>query len=285
MLPVGRLNRDQCLRYAAALAADSEHPLAGALRRAYPAPHLVTDQVKNKPGYGIRARIADNEWRLGKPDFAAGAANDRKLRKLVEARRSKGQLVTLLSDAHAVQAVLSFEAPVRPGTDRMLAGLKDSGVRQVSILSGDDPAAVGSLAKQLGISDFHGGYSPQEKLAWTRSRQSNGQPIAMIGDGVNDAPTLAAADVSISFTDATDIANSSSDFLMLGNSAAALADARRLARRTRHNIMQNLSWAAAYNLLAVPFAAAGFIAPWGAAIGMSASSLLVVMNALRLQKD
>ena len=106
----------------------------------------------------------------------------------------------------------------------------------------------------------------------------------MFGDGINDAPTLAAADVSVSFADATDLANVSSDFLILGDDAGALARARRLARLTRRNIMQSLAWAASYNLVAVPFAAAGWIPPWGAAIGMSFSSLLVVMNALRLQK-
>jgi Cu2+-exporting ATPase len=284
VLAVGGLKRDQCLRYAAALAADSEHPLAGALRRACPAPHLVAAQIENKPGYGIRGCIAGSEWRLGKSAFAGMTENDHNLDMLLSECRTKGQQVSLLSDNDAVQAVLLFESPVRPGTERMLAELRDSGVREISILSGDDPGTVASLAGQLGISDFEGGYSPQEKLAWTRGRQSDGHHITMIGDGVNDAPTLAAADVSISFTDATDIANSSSDFLILGNDAAALADARRLAGRTRHNIMQNLSWAAAYNLLAVPFAAAGLIPPWGAAIGMSLSSLLVVMNALRLQR-
>jgi len=105
-----------------------------------------------------------------------------------------------------------------------------------------------------------------------------------LGDGINDAPTLAAADVSISFADATDLANSSSDFLILGNDASVIVDSRHLARRTRRNIQQNFAWAGAYNLIAVPFAAAGWIPPWGAAIGMSFSSLIVVMNALRLQK-
>jgi Cu2+-exporting ATPase len=125
--------------------------------------------------------------------------------------------------------------------------------------------------------------SPQDKLAWTRGRQQQGHRVAMFGDGINDAPTLAAADVSISFSGATDLANASSDFLILGDDAGALAEARRLAQRTRRNILQNFAWAGGYNLIAVPFAAAGYIPPWGAAIGMSLSSLIVVMNALRLQ--
>jgi Cu2+-exporting ATPase len=284
VIPVGSLNRDQCLRYAMALAADSEHPLARALRQAGSVPHTVTDQVENVPGCGIRARIAGNEWRLGKLAFAAGAVEDRKIRALVKDCRARGKLVCLLSNASGVQAVLSFEDPLRPGTGRMLADLTHAGVRQFSILSGDEPTAVSRLGRQMGISDYHGGLSPEQKLTWTRNRQAEGHRVAMTGDGINDAPTLAVADVSISFADATDLANSRSDFLILGNNAAVLADARRLARRTRRNILQNLTWAAAYNLIAVPFAAAGWIPPWAAAVGMSFSSLFVVMNALRLQR-
>jgi Cu2+-exporting ATPase len=105
----------------------------------------------------------------------------------------------------------------------------------------------------------------------------------MFGDGINDAPTLAAADVSLSFSDATDLANVSSDFLILGDEASTLVQARVMAQKTRRNILQNFAWAGGYNLIAIPFAAAGYIPPWGAAIGMSLSSLIVVMNALRLQ--
>jgi len=125
--------------------------------------------------------------------------------------------------------------------------------------------------------------TPESKLNWIRALQRRGIPVAMVGDGINDAPTLAAADVSVSLAQATDMANASSDFLVLGESLAVLETMIRIARAVRGNIRQNLAWAAGYNLLAVPLAAAGMVPPWLAAIGMSASSLVVVVNALRLK--
>jgi Cu2+-exporting ATPase len=284
VIPIAGLNRDQCLRFAVALAAHSEHPLARALRQKARRSDNHAEQVENVPGSGIRARIDGREWRFGKTGFAGAVATDKTITSLVEDRRARGQLVSLLANETGVQAVLAFEDPLRAGTHRMLSALADSGVQHFTILSGDQQAAVRWLGGQLGIDDCQGGCSAQEKLAWTRHRQGEGYRVAMIGDGINDAPTLAAADVSISFADATDLANTSSDFVVLGDDATALAAARRLARRTRRNIGQNLAWAATYNLLAIPFAAAGWIPPWGAAIGMSLSSLLVVMNAMRLQR-
>ena len=285
VVPTAGLDQNTCLRHAAALAADSAHPVAQALRAAVPRTRLVTTQLENVPGAGIRGSIEDREWRFGKPEFAAQPADyDEDARTVIADGRAHGRLVSVLANPEGVQAVVSFEDPLRPGIDAMLAGLTDSGVQHLAILSGDAPDTVLRLGRQLGIGDAHGGLSPAAKLAWTQQQQSQGRQLAMFGDGINDAPTLAVADVSISFADATDLANSSSDFLILGNDAAALAHARRLARRTRRNILQNLAWAAAYNLLAVPFAAAGWIPPWGAAIGMSFSSLFVVMNALRLQR-
>jgi len=282
---VASLDEDSCLRYAAALAAESAHPVAHALRQRVPQPRMATTRVENVPGAGIRASIEGREWRFGKPGFAADSkAYDEHTRMVIAEGRARGQLVSVLANPEGVQAVLLFEDPLRPGIKAMLAGLKDSGVRHFAILSGDAPDSVQRLGKQLGIDDVHGGLSPADKLAWTQVQQAQGRQLAMFGDGINDAPTLASADVSISFADATDLANSSSDFLILGHDVAVLADARRLARLTRRNILQNFAWAGAYNLIAVPFAAAGLIPPWGAAIGMSFSSLFVVMNALRLQK-
>jgi len=285
VVPVAGLDEDSCLRHAAALAAGSAHPVANALREAVPQPRIVTSRVENVPGAGIRALVEGREWRFGKPGFVAEhAALDEHTRAIIADGRARGQLVSILANSGSVQAVLLFDDPLRPGIKALLAGLKDSGVQQLAILSGDAQDTVRRLARQLGIEEAHGGLSPADKLAWTQAQQAGGRQLAMFGDGINDAPTLAAADVSISFAGATDLANASSDFLILGEDAGVLVDARRLARRTRRNIQQNFGWAVAYNLVAVPFAAAGWIPPWGAAIGMSVSSLLVVMNALRLQR-
>ncbi len=286
---VGKLDRDQCLSFASALSADSEHPLAKAVRLNDPDSSVVAVNKKNVPGSGVLATIDDMQWSLGKPSFTAEvfAAQATELSpeilSLVEDSQSNGQLVSLLSNSHGIQAVLTFDDPLRSSVQEMLTGLTNTGVTDFAVLSGDSQRSVSKLCHQLDISDCHGGMSPQDKLGWTKKHQQDGFRIAMFGDGINDAPTLAAADVSISFSSATDLANVSSDFLILGDDPGALVNARLLAKKTRRNILQNLAWAAAYNLVAVPFAAAGYIPPWGAAIGMSVSSLIVVMNALRLQ--
>jgi len=281
---VGNLDRAECLGYAALLSADSEHPLARAIRLQSPQSGLKASAKRNVPGSGVIAQIEQQEWRLGKSEFVSKAhALEPEVELLMDECRAKGQLLSLLSNADGVQAVLVFDDELRPGIEDMLSRLRRLDVEQFVILSGDASKSVARLCHQLDISDCHGGMSPQQKLAWTHAQQQQGRRIAMFGDGINDAPTLAAADVSISFSDATDLANVSSDFLILGDNVGVLADARRLAQKTRRNILQNFFWAGGYNLIAVPFAAAGYIPPWGAAIGMSLSSLIVVMNALRLQ--
>jgi len=281
---VAELDRDQCLQFASVLSADSEHPLAKAVQKNIFSFEMVASNKKNVPGSGVLAQIENMQWSLGKPGFEDRAVElSAEVLSLVEDCQSNGQLVSLLSNSHGVQAVLTFDDPLRSGVKEMLTSLANTDVTNFSVLSGDSQRSVLKLCHQLAISECHGGMSPQDKLNWTKTRQQQGHCIAMFGDGINDAPTLAAANVSISFSGATDLANISSDFLILGDDPGVLANARLLARKTRRNILQNLAWAASYNLVAVPFAAAGYIPPWGAAIGMSVSSLIVVINALRLQ--
>ena len=236
------------------------------------------------PGAGVSATIQVREWRLGKTDFAIKTIKIAKeTHAIIDDYRFQGQIVSVLASQDSVVAVFGFDDPMRTGVVDMLEGLKHWGVNRFAVLSGDAQASVTKLCNQLGIRQCLGGQKPVDKLTWTRNQQQKGRRVAMFGDGINDAPTLASADVSISFAGATDLANVSSDFLILGDSADVLADVRRLSQLTQRNIMQNFMWAAGYNLLAVPFAAAGYIPPWGAAIGMSLSSLIVVANALRLR--
>ena len=278
---IGELDQENSLRYASALSAASEHPLAKAVRRRLPEPGIPVTDTENIPGIGVRARISGDDWQLGRAESDVAVPGP--ARAIISECRDRGELVSLLSNSAGVQAVLAFTDPLRPGIADMLTGLSEAGVDRLAILSGDGQQGVDRICRQLGIGDCHGGQSPQSKLDWTRSQQRQGHRVAMFGDGINDAPTLAAADVSLSFSDATDLANVSSDFLILGDDASTLVQARRLAMKTRTNILQNFAWAGGYNLVAIPFAAAGYIPPWGAAIGMSLSSLIVVMNALRLQ--
>ena len=284
--PLQGMTRQAILAHAAALSTVSEHPIARCLRQALPNPSMAITDANNRPGAGIQARLNAEQWALGSEQFIVdgGAPVSKSLHQRLQQLRAEGHSVSLLADQHGIQALLAFSDPLRPGTEQLIERLRDDGVRHIAILSGDSPASVARLAKRLGISEHHGELSPSQKLAWIQARQRQGQRVAMFGDGLNDAPVLAAANVSISCADATDLANASSDFLILGDSPKVLASARRLARLTRRNIIQNLSWAAGYNLLAIPLAVAGWIPPWGAAIGMSCSSLLVVMNALRLQQ-
>jgi Cu2+-exporting ATPase len=162
--------------------------------------------------------------------------------------------------------------------------VRDSG-QQVVLLSGDNPAAARQLAAEAGIEQVHGGMSPADKLAEVQALQQQGAIVAMVGDGINDAPVLAAANVSIVMRDAAHISQASAEMVLLSSNLQALTDGMGLARKTLRIIRQNLSWAVGYNLLALPAAALGYVAPWMAAIGMSTSSLLVVLNALRLARN
>jgi Cu2+-exporting ATPase len=134
----------------------------------------------------------------------------------------------------------------------------------------------------LGIDHFRAEALPDEKLAYVKALQQEGRVVAMVGDGINDAPVLAQAQVSVAMGEGTDVAQAAADMVMLGGRLAALADGVGIARKTRTVIYQNLAWALGYNLIAIPLAALGHVTPWIAGIGMSASSLLVVLNALRL---
>jgi Cu2+-exporting ATPase len=281
----GALDRKSALRVACALEAGSAHPAARALLASAvepPGPALDREEI---PGQGIAATVDGARWWIGSPEFAAGpAAMPASLGDGLARARGQGRLTALLTDRAGRAALFTLTEELRPGAQGIVAALRRDGVTRAVILSGDAPAPVGRLGELLGFDEARGAMRVEDKLAWIRARSRSGAGVLFVGDGLNDAPTLAAAGTSVSFAEAPQLSKLASDFLILGRDLACLAAARRIARRSRRVLAQNLSWALAYNLLAIPLAAAGLVPPWAAALGMSVSSLGVVANALRLAR-
>jgi Cu2+-exporting ATPase len=161
--------------------------------------------------------------------------------------------------------------------------LRQRGLK-VSVLSGDPSPGAAQILKPLGLSDCQLSLQPQQKLTAVRDLQQRGTKVLMVGDGINDVPVLQAADVSVALGQASDLSQIHADVTLLSGDLRALPEAIATATQTRRIIKQNIIWAIAYNLVALPLAAAGYVPPWAAAIGMSASSLLVMLNALRLAR-
>ena len=283
--PFAGLTEGEAVRYARALEQHCEHPIAKALARAGGAKPPTIREQRQVAGAGVSAVIGGQRWTLGSPAFVLeGSAPEPAARSAIDSARAAGHTVVALADATRLRALFTLQDEVRAGLADMFADLRAQGLVEFGILTGDHQAAAQRLADTLGIREVRAGMAPDDKLNWIKHRQQAGRRVMMVGDGINDAPTLAAASVSFSFAHATELAQSSSDFIVLSQDIGAIAAARRLAVRIRRVILQNLLWASSYNLLALPAAALGWIPPWAAAIGMSLSSLLVVANALRLRR-
>jgi len=188
----------------------------------------------------------------------------------------------LLADAFGALARFEFRESLRSDAQLTLDALRGDGVA-VEILSGDAAAQVGRVAQRLGVARFSARATPAAKLAHLQALHAGAAVVGMVGDGVNDAPVLAGADVAIALGDGAQLAQSSADIVLAGNRLGALIDARRIAALTQHILRQNLYWAFAYNIVSIPLAALGLVPPWLAAIGMSTSSLVVVLNSLRIR--
>ena len=260
-----------CRRLAAALEAASTHPLARAFALQEPLPAVRAPEIV--VGQGVRGMIDEREWRIGSAEFVGGG---------IATEDSTTTHVFLGVDGHAV-AWFELEDEIRPDAQQTLESLRSLGLA-TALISGDNRVAVESVARALDIDDRHHECSPADKLAIIEAAQQRGERVVMIGDGINDAPVLAGADTSIAPAHGALLAQTSADVIMLGESLAPLTTAIEMSRRTMRIVRQNLAWAIVYNALALPLAAMGFVPPWLAAIGMSASSLVVVLNALRLNR-
>ncbi|MCL2298426.1 MAG: heavy metal translocating P-type ATPase [Proteobacteria bacterium] len=292
----------ELLSIAQALEAPSEHPLARAFRSegkitAETVLPAVSD-LTIVSGNGIEGTVAGTRWRIGRFDFVAALSGadatpvllPESLARFIE-QRSFDETMVFLGNGNGngtgngagngIQAVFALGDALRPQAREVVAALHAMGIQTV-LLSGDRHENAEALAKTLGIETAHGGLFPEDKRRYILERQAAGEVVAMVGDGVNDAPGLAQAQVSISLGSATSLAQWTADVVILSDELPRLTDALRHSRRALRVVRQNLSWAVGYNLIAVPAAALGLVTPLIAALGMSLSSLTVVLNALRI---
>ena len=265
-------NRDSALAIAAALERASAHPLAAAFDGIVAEPAA---EPSIHPGEGIDGRVGGDRYRIGTAAFVTTLAGPPPA-GFVDAGIHLGSASGWLA---------SFELgdTLRPQVAAVVLELRALGLAP-SIASGDHAAAVAATATEVGIEQWHARLLPADKLALIERLRSDGARVLAVGDGINDAPTLRAASVSLALGSGSALAQASADLVALRGDLSALPAAVRLARRTTTVIRQNLAWSAAYNLVALPVAALGLVPPWLAAVGMSASSLLVVLNALRLAR-
>lgn len=269
----------ECLKLAASLEQASEHPLARSFIEAAQGRLLygVAD-AGNLPGKGVVGTIAGRPYSLGN----AGLNVQLFPYPLDAADYPPGATIVWLSDAQRVLAAFVLADSARPQSAELVNRLQQKGI-SVSILSGDSEQAVAHFAQILGIKNWQAGLAPEQKLSALQALQQKGEVVAMVGDGINDAPVLAGAQVSIAMGSGTQMARATGDVVLLTENLLEIEQAVITSRFAISVIRQNFAWALAYNLVALPFAAAGFISPWLAALGMSVSSLIVVLNALRLR--
>ncbi|UPW20541.1 cadmium-translocating P-type ATPase [Agarivorans sp. TSD2052] len=267
---MGNDSEQQILNFAAALERQSSHPIAQAFAKFR---LNNASEIKHHTGLGLEGRINGNHFLLGKASFCQQAAVEQ-----------PGMLELVMLKNEQLVARIYLSDTLKSDAKQFADGLAQRNI-SLSMLTGDDSAQVPFIAEQLNITEVISGALPQDKLAALKRKVQGNPHIVMLGDGVNDGPVLAAAPLSIAMGLGTDIAKSSADAVLLGSKLSTLLAAIDLAKLTRKIIAQNLAWALGYNALILPLAVAGIVTPYMAAIGMSLSSLAVLTNSLRLNKQ
>ncbi|GLS32283.1 Cu2+-exporting ATPase [Mesorhizobium albiziae] len=270
----GDLNRDT-LALASAIAWHSRHPLSRAIADAYPQsaqPHALIETVAERPGYGIEASKGGKVYRLGRADWAisATANNDGIL--------SSG---TVLAENGCLLASFQFEDRIRDGARPAISELKEQGLA-VEMLSGDRTETARTVSEALAVEHFEAEALPRDKAARLSGLSEHGCKALMVGDGLNDAPALAAAYVSMAPATAADVGRNAADFVFLRETLTAVPFAVEISRKADRLFRQNFALAIGYNAIAVPIAILGYVTPLIAAVAMSLSSILVIGNAMRL---
>ncbi len=268
------------LAHGAALAGWSSHPLARALAAAGQANKATNPPLQamaELPGQGLQAQDTQGRcWRLGRASFVVGQA-------AADPAPDNALATTWLGCNGHLLARFEFDETLRPDAQATVSALQARGL-QVVLLSGDSAARARRMGQRLGVDAVIGGATPERKLAEVAAAQASGLRVAMVGDGINDAPVLARADVSFAMGQGALVARAQADAVVVSSRLSDLVLMHRTARRTLRVIRQNLVWAALYNGACIPLALLGWLPPWAAGLGMASSSLLVILNALRLAR-
>ncbi|WP_372872715.1 heavy metal translocating P-type ATPase [Shewanella sp.] len=263
-----KMDKEQALAIASALEKGSLHPIAKLFSQ-FPTQFSAAEPA-TQVGFGVSGLIDGSRYYIGSGEYL----------KVAGASELTGQWVYLGNDTGLI-AAFEIQDKLRDDAKHTLDTLRASGLG-VSIASGDTSLHLSNVANTLGVNDVHGGLKPADKLAFIEKHRCEGKVVAMFGDGINDAPVLAGADLSVAMGSGSAVAKNSADLILLGDHLSRFIDAVTIARSTNRIIRQNLAWALGYNVFILPLAVTGHVVPYIAAIGMSASSLIVVGNSLRL---
>jgi P-type Cu+ transporter len=281
------IENNALLAIAAAVERHSEHPLAQAITVAAKEAGLLLPEATDFqafPGGGVHARVNEGNILIGSPAFATSSGISLAHEQdSIETLESKGQTVIVVALNGKAVGFVAIADEIRSESRMVIQRLNELGIETVMI-TGDNERTAAAIAAQAGIQRFFASVKPEGKAGIVNELKAHGSVVAMVGDGINDAPALAAADVGIAMGGGSDIAIETADVALLANDLTGLIRTIRISRLTMRNIRQNLFWALAYNSLGIPFAVAGFLAPWLAGAAMALSSVSVTLNALRLQR-
>ncbi|GAA3405993.1 heavy metal translocating P-type ATPase [Paenibacillus hodogayensis] len=278
---------ERLLSWIAAAERNSEHPLAEAIVRGIESRGIAiaaSESFEAIPGYGIRAVSEGRDLLVGTRKLMAqhGISLGNSASRMTELEE-QGKTVMLAAVDGTYAGMLAVSDTIKETSKQAVSRLKELGL-QVVMMTGDNERTAAAIARQAGIDEVLAEVLPEGKAAEVKKLQQSGRHVAMVGDGINDAPALATADIGMAVGTGTDVAIASADVTLMRGDLNAIPDAIYMSKRTMGNIKQNLFWALAYNVIGIPIAAMGFLAPWLAGAAMALSSVSVVLNALRLQR-
>lgn len=278
------LDEREALRLAASVEQLSEHPVARAVTGSYDGELYPAEAFESLTGRGVRAVAAGRSILIGSLRLMEEAGVEAPAAQRIEALEEQGKTVLLMAVDGRLGAVIAVADPVRESSEEALASLHRLGIRTMMV-TGDNPRTAAAIGAQVGIGEVIAGVLPEGKVEAVEKARAEGLLVAMAGDGINDAPALAAADVGFAMGGGTDIAMESGDVVLVGGGIAALSDAIRLSRATMRKIKQNLFWAFFYNIIGIPVAAFGLLSPIIAGAAMAFSSVTVVTNSILLKRS